>query len=186
MNKGIFGTEFDRPLSQIVNDIRNQMVRVRGQVSDVVRHGGMGGRVKDIEGLLTCGISYLYHSIEEMERHEIEWDDEKFGPSLRFNSRGIGSDTCPGCFVCGGNERLLSNIAAFVSSKEHGEKIVKWFKQGAWLDYRDWEPNYLQVKVGACEKHLPNLQKLDKTVSSYGVIREIDIENSKSLAALEL
>ena len=30
------------------------------------------------------------------------------------------------------------------------------------LDYRPRESNWVQVKVGACDKHLPNLQRLEE------------------------
>ena len=34
------------------------------------------------------------------------------------------------------------------------------FQHGAMLDYREHEPDYVQVKVGACDQHLPALQLL--------------------------
>jgi len=78
-----------------------------------------------------------------------------------FNSRGIGIDTTPGCFCCGGEKKYYNNIAAFVESKQAGERIVEFFGGfGAWLDYREYEPDWIQVKIGACDEHLPNLKKL--------------------------
>lgn len=77
-----------------------------------------------------------------------------------FHARGIGTDITPGCFVCGGDKGYYSNIAAFVQCKEAGERVVKLFARGARLDYRDFEPDRVQVKVGACEKHKPNLEAL--------------------------
>ncbi len=47
----------------------------------------------------------------------------------------------------------MANIAAFVTSKEEGEEVVRWFGDGAYLDFRPSEPNWIQVKIGACEKH---------------------------------
>ena len=79
--------------------------------------------------------------------------DEIFG----FHARGLGKDKAPGCFICGGDWGLYDNFSGFVQSKEDGEKIVAMFKSGAWLDYRDFEPNWIQVKVGACKAHEPNL-----------------------------
>ena len=82
-----------------------------------------------------------------------------------FSPRGIGLDDCT-CFICGAHDRdgqghtLLSNIAAFVKCKAAGERVVEMFQQGARLDYRDFEPDYVQVKVGACNTHLLNLEKL--------------------------
>lgn len=96
-----------------------------------------------------------------------------------FRSRGIGLDCCA-CFVCGTNDRdgqghtMLNNIAASAQCKEAGERIVDMFSHGAWLDYRDFEPDYVQVKIGACDKHLPNLQKLHK-LTLDGVITKARI-----------
>jgi len=81
--------------------------------------------------------------------------------SFSFHSRGIGLDNTPGCFVCGGNQDLYNNMAAFVQTKDEGEKVAKIFQTGARLDYRPSEPNWIQVKIGACKKHLPNLERLD-------------------------
>lgn len=84
-----------------------------------------------------------------------------------FSSRGIGLDSCT-CFVCKTHDRdgqghtMLNNIAAFVQTKEAGERVVVMFPQGARLDYREHEPDRIQVKIGACNAHLPNLQKLDE------------------------
>jgi hypothetical protein len=78
----------------------------------------------------------------------------------RIRFRGMGQDWTPGCFVCGGKHDLYANQSGFVTSKESGERIVALFEHGAFLDYRQYEPDWIQVKVGACKKHVPNLQKL--------------------------
>jgi hypothetical protein len=90
-----------------------------------------------------------------------------------FSSRGIGLDHTPGCFICGGGSGLYQNIAAFVQCREAGERVVAMFRQGAYLDYREYEPDYLQVKVGACDAHASNLAKLSSlTIENKGVIAE--------------
>lgn len=92
-----------------------------------------------------------------------------------FRSRGIGLDSCT-CFVCGTDDRdgeghcMLNNIAAFVQCKEAGKRVVAMFHQGARLAYRDFEPDRVQVKIGACDKHLPNLKKLND-LTREGVIK---------------
>jgi hypothetical protein len=73
--------------------------------------------------------------------------------SERFTSRGMGLDNTPGCFICGGEPHLYNNISGFVESKEAGERIVALFPKGARLDYRPSEPKWIQVKIGACDKH---------------------------------
>ena len=102
---------------------------------------------------------------------------------LAYHTRGIGNN-CIACFVCnkcasysndppeegkyheGSYPRYYSggcqrDMAAFVANKEEGERIVDgmFLGIGAWLDYRDYEPNWLQVKIGACSSHEDNLQK---------------------------
>lgn len=94
-----------------------------------------------------------------------------------FAPRGIGVDRTPGCFVCGGaDDDLRDNIAAFVQCRAAGERIVAMFKRGARLDYRDYEPDRVQVKIGACAEHVPQLRRLyDETLR--GVITQ-DIADS--------
>lgn len=82
-----------------------------------------------------------------------------FAPDIRpdvpdadfFNSRGIGYD-----------------LAGFVKSKEAGERIIKMTKQllgtrdiKSWLDYREHEPNWIQVKF---QKEEFDLELLDSLV----------------------
>lgn len=102
-------------------------------------------------------------------------DKQPEGGGEFFRSRGIGLDNCT-CFVCGLYfNSIINNIAAFVQCKESGERIVKMFKRGAHLDYREREPDRVQVKIGACDRHLDKLQKLDKLVQD-GIITEDKIK----------
>jgi hypothetical protein len=89
-----------------------------------------------------------------------------------FRPRGIGLDTTPGCFVCGGPKDLYSNISAFVGCKAAGERVVAMFDQGARLDYREYEPDRVQVKIGACDKHKTQLEQLGEKTSSTGILTE--------------
>lgn len=98
----------------------------------------------------------------------------------KFSSRGVGLDSIKKCFVCGcGRDEAfgcMPNIAAFVDSKEDGEEIVKLFPEdSARLDYRPSEPKWIQVKIGACEKHKPALEELHRLTRS-GTIYKRDIE----------
>lgn len=100
-------------------------------------------------------------------------DQRPDGGGEHFRSRGIGFDTTPGCFVCGGESRLYHNIAAFVRTKEAGERVVNMFAQGARLDYRPHSPDRVQVKIGACHGHLHNLEHLDALVEGGVINSEI-------------
>ena len=72
-------------------------------------------------------------------------------------------------------------MAAFVTDKEAGERVIalyeKW-RLHAKLDFRPSEPNWVQVKVGACDKHLPNLEKLTRLCSEDGKINSAKIVQS--------
>ena len=96
-----------------------------------------------------------------------------------FASRGVGTDMTPGCFVCGGKEGMQNNIAAFVNHKHAGERVVSLFKQGARLDWRPREPSWIQVKIGACKKHLPNLEALHSLTREKGIITAAILQKAK-------
>lgn len=184
----IFGTDFSKPVSVIIEDIRSQLSKARGQLSDIGSATGWGERVEHVEGLLTCGLVALHHTMEEIAKLEIRWDDEKLGESLQFSTRGIGLDACTGCFVCKATARseketnsYMSNISAFVKSKAEGEKIVEWFGFGAWLDFREHERDWIQIKIGACDNHIPQLESLSKKTTVHGIIRQVDILNAREM-----
>lgn len=75
---------------------------------------------------------------------------------------------------------MLNNIAAFVQCKEAGERVVRMFKKGARLDYRDHEPDRVQVKIGACDTHLPNLVRLEYFCSD-GMVNRKKILDAREL-----
>lgn len=85
-----------------------------------------------------------------------------------FKPRGIGKEWSLSCFVCGKSDLLLSNVSGFVNSRDAGQRIVVMFDGLARLDYREREPNWIQVKVGACATHLPALEDLNETTSQAG------------------
>jgi hypothetical protein len=90
-----------------------------------------------------------------------------------FSPRGIGMDRVDHCFVCGREMKGYgSNIAAFVQCRDAGLRVVELFKGWAWLDYREREPDYVQVKLGTCEQHLPYLKELRARTSVLGRIDE--------------
>ena len=191
----IYGTDLKRPVSVVIEEIRNDFVKARGKISDVVRaHPGWKDRLEDVSGLLTCGLVALASANREIIETEIRWDEEKHGKSYSFHPRGIGLDVCPGCFVCGKEKRTddptkssyLNNISAFVKSKEEGEEICSMFgtlgdiNLRPRLDYRPSEPKWIQVKVGACDQHLPNLKHLYSLTSVHGVIRQSMVEEARA------
>jgi hypothetical protein len=104
--------------------------------------------------------------------------------SEHFHCRGIGKDYTPGCFVCGGPSTLYHNISGFVASREAGVNIVRWFGgAGAILDYRVHEPNWIQVKIGSCDAHLPHLRKLDELTASSVITGDV-VKRARSALTL--
>lgn len=93
----------------------------------------------------------------------------------RARPRGIGKEDCHGCYCCQNDNwiHIHNNCSFFVPSRETGEVIVSLFGDfGAKLDYREREPNWIQVKVGVCDDHLPNLEKLVELVLATRFGRE--------------
>lgn len=176
----IFDTDMTQPMSVLIEQLRSKLTKTRGMYSDI-RSGwpGWGSRIDYVEGTLTALIVALHSSKAEIVEAELLFDDEQRGTHLKFDPRGIGMDECPCCFVCKQHGGLMDNIAAFVKSKEDGEKIVAWFEHCARLDYRPSEPNWIQVKVGTCKEYLPALEHLGKLTSVHGVIREMDVLDSR-------
>lgn len=69
--KPIYGTDFSKPLSQLIEGLRNEIGKIRGQLSDIsYAYPGWGERLKSVEGLLTCGLVALYNTKEEMTASE--------------------------------------------------------------------------------------------------------------------
>lgn len=135
----------------------------------------------------TLSFDGYYPSLQEHPRHGIPSHGNKdvrpgSGGEF-FRSRGIGLDRVD-CFVCGTRDRdgngrdHLHNIAAFVRCREAGERVVTMFACGAHLDYRDFEPDRVQVKVGACDFHLENLRKLNK-ITHDGIITPERVHEAK-------
>jgi hypothetical protein len=177
----IYKTDFSKSVPVLIENIRNELTKLRGNIYDIIEgYPNYKDYLNHIEGLLTCGLSCLYSEKQNIINIEIKQNDYKYGKSISFRSRGIGMDNCS-CFICGDeNERMMNNISAFVKSKSDGEEAVSWFGKGAYLDYRPHEPNWIQVKIGACKHHLPALEKLDKLISEqYDVLRKRTIEKAK-------
>ena len=52
-----------------------------------------------------------------------------------------------------------NDFASFVRTREDGEEIKNIIPH-SYLDYRPQEPNWIQVKIGGCDKHREELQRL--------------------------
>ena len=65
----IFGTDFTKSPDILIEELRNKLSNIRGQLGDIgYGYPGFKQQLDSVEGLLTCGIGYLYHLREEMEK----------------------------------------------------------------------------------------------------------------------
>lgn len=180
--------------SALLQEYRSLLLSVRSQGNELACATSVRDRAQCIDGVLTCAIATLYGIIDDVMEEEIKADDVARGKSYVFRPRGVGLDTCPGCFVCGAAKRskdandYLNNVSGFVRTKEEGERIVQMFvvedgedpnASRARLDFRPSEPNWIQLKVGACDAHLPNLEALVTMTGKYGRIRQRDVEDAR-------
>jgi hypothetical protein len=182
----IWGTDFNDPVSKIIENLRHELTKVRGGLNDICSaFPHYRQRLESVQGLLTCGLITMYGEMNEILQREIEKDDRDIGESLEFRSRGIGLDMCPSCFVCGTEKRnedsnmYLNNISAF-TTREQGKRLYAWFDESGRVDFRESEPDWVQFKIGACDEHKPNLETLHQLTSYQGRIRKRDIELAKN------
>ena len=100
-----------------------------------------------------------------------------------FKCRGIGKDHIYNCFACGCTiDGLADNISAFVDSKKEGNTIVdRIFNGMAWMDFRESEPKWLQVKFGTCPDCTPALVELQR-LTRNGDIYPRDVTLAKLYA----
>jgi hypothetical protein len=67
----IYGTDLNRPMSEVIAEIRGNMIRLRGQIYDFqFGFPAWKARTEPVEGLLTCGIVTLYQALQEIEAFE--------------------------------------------------------------------------------------------------------------------
>ncbi len=86
-----------------------------------------------------------------------------------FNSRGVGTEHLT-CFVCGNPS--APNISAYVQCKAAGDRIAQMFGHPVKVDYREYEPDYVQVKIGACTAHRPALERLHSITRDGRITKE--------------
>lgn len=104
---------------------------------------------------------------------------------IRCTSRGTGKEFNLSCFVCIGEMTLRENLSFFVYSRQEGECAEALFGFGARLDYREFEPDWIQVKVGACDKHITNLDSLHQQLAEYKHITADIVKKARSISKKE-
>jgi hypothetical protein len=75
----IYGTDFRKPLSQIIEDIRDQLVMMRGRLYDISSaYPSWKEKTDPVEGLLTCGLVALHYVAEKMRASESKQESDPF------------------------------------------------------------------------------------------------------------
>lgn len=69
--KPIFGTDLSKPASELLQGWRDDMTKMRGQLSDLTFALPWTEQyTKHLEGLLTCGIVTLCYEVEQAKKAE--------------------------------------------------------------------------------------------------------------------
>ena len=69
--KPIHRTDFSKPLSTIIEECRDKLTDIRGTLYDIKAASKVWGtQVDDVSGAITCGLVYLYHIAQDMEKWE--------------------------------------------------------------------------------------------------------------------
>lgn len=62
--------EMDKPLSELMESLRNDLAKIRGKLSDIKWSYGWEDRIEHIEGGLSCLLVAMYAVKQEWERFE--------------------------------------------------------------------------------------------------------------------
>ena len=62
--------EMDKPLSELMEELRSELSKVRGKLHDIKSSYGWADRIEHIEGGLTCMIVAMHATVEEWEKFE--------------------------------------------------------------------------------------------------------------------
>jgi hypothetical protein len=62
--------EMDKPLSELMEQLRSEIVKTRGKLSDIKRSYGWDERIEHIEGGLTCILIAMWNTMEEWKLYE--------------------------------------------------------------------------------------------------------------------
>jgi hypothetical protein len=71
----IYGTDFSKPTSVLISEIRSELGRTRGKLSDLIFGLDIEDRFQPADGGITCLISYLYNvenEFRELEKKQRE------------------------------------------------------------------------------------------------------------------
>jgi hypothetical protein len=62
--------EMDKPLSELMEELRMEIDKTRGKLYDIKRSYGWEDRIEPLEGGLTCMLMAMYGTMMEFKEHE--------------------------------------------------------------------------------------------------------------------
>lgn len=62
--------EMDKPLSELMEELRSDLSKVRGKLHDIKRSYGWEDRIEHLAGGLTCMLVAMYATVEEWRKFE--------------------------------------------------------------------------------------------------------------------
>lgn len=65
--------EFDKPVSELIGQLRTDLVKVRGKLHDIGFEHGFKDKIEHLEGGLTCIISAMYNTVKDFKEWEEKW-----------------------------------------------------------------------------------------------------------------
>ncbi|KGT75816.1 hypothetical protein MA20_32005 [Bradyrhizobium japonicum] len=69
--------DLSRPLECVIDDLRREMVALRGKLNDVkMGFTGWAEQIAPVEGLLTCGIVSMFNVLEDAREHRQKWENQ--------------------------------------------------------------------------------------------------------------
>ena len=62
--------EMDKPVSELIEELRTELINIRGKMHDIRRSYGFKDNIECLEGGITCAISATYNTIDEIKKCE--------------------------------------------------------------------------------------------------------------------
>lgn len=62
--------EMDKPLSELMDELRSEVSKIRGKLSDIRMSYGWDDRIEHLEGGLTCMLVAMYSTFEAWRKFE--------------------------------------------------------------------------------------------------------------------
>ena len=62
--------EMDKPVSELIEELRTDITNVRGKLGDIRRSYGWDDRIEHLEGGLTCMLVAMYDTMETLKKFE--------------------------------------------------------------------------------------------------------------------